>query len=283
MTPNEFLDKMDLITDDLEAAEDARDGATLTVMYRRIRAAMPPDLPKINFQAISRTAVTRLLESGAWDEAAHWLVKFREGYGADFYDVEFAEAVLEWHTGDAGRGREMLRRVYRVHGSLPFRGFEQYLAVARDGADTLPAETGADAGEALDVDDPLIEDLTDRINVAMDDGRYGDVIDLCRQALQYLDDPETTDGPMWFLATAGEAYFLQGDYRRAGDAFEAAHRAQGGYANPLVLLRLGECCIEQGDVDAGVEHLMAAHIADPTALEHAEPQHLEPLRERGLP
>ena len=156
MTPDEFLDKMDLITDDLEAAEDARDKERLTAMYRRIRTEMPPDLPKINFQAISRTAVTRLLESGAWNEAAHWLVKFREGYGPDYYDVEFAEAVLEWHTGDPQQGQKLLQQVYRPHGPLPFRGFEQYLAIARDRATTLPPQTDTD--EPLNMDDPLIED-----------------------------------------------------------------------------------------------------------------------------
>ncbi|GAA1705472.1 tetratricopeptide repeat protein [Propioniferax innocua] len=281
MTPDEFLKSMKAARKDLEAAEDARDTATLTTMYQHIRAAMPPDLPKINFQAISYTAVTRLLEAEAWDEAAHWLVKFEQGYGPDFYDVEFAHAVLEWHTGNPTHGKTLLQQVYRTHGTLPFRGFERYLAIARDNANALPPHTDTD--DTLDIDHPLIQDLTNRINTAMDNEHYTDAIELCRQALHHLDDPATTDGPMWFLATAGEAYFAQGDYQRAHDAFDAAHRAQGGHTNPLVLLRLGECHIEHGNTDTGIEHLIAAHIADPTALEHAEPHHLEPLHQRGLP
>lgn len=158
MTPDEFLDKMDLITDDLEAAEDAQDKERLTAMYRQIRAAIPPDLPNDNYQPISYTAVRRLLESEAWEEARQWIPHFRAAYNENFYKVEFAEAVLEWHTGDPQQGQKLLQHVYRTHGPLPFRGFEQYLAIARDRATTLPPQTDTETDEPLNMDDPLIED-----------------------------------------------------------------------------------------------------------------------------
>ena len=147
----------------------------------------------------------------------------------------------------------------------------------RDGADTLP-----DTTDTLDVNDPHIQDLAERINDAMDTEDYPTAITLASQALAHLGDPRLTDGPMWFLATIGDAHFLQGHIQQAHDAFTQAHQAQGGITNPFVLLRLGQTEHDLGNTDTAVEHLMAAHIADPTALETADDRYLQPLHDRGL-
>lgn len=277
MDSTEFLASMKAIRNDLRQADEQRDAGALTTMYRHIRESMPADLPNFNSQAISSTAVTRLLRAGAWDEAAQWVPLLARGYGEHYDDVHLATAIIEWHTGDPKRGKQLLQQAWNDHGELPFRGREQYLAIARDGADTLP-----DTSDTLDVNDPRIQDLAERINDAMDTGDYSTAITLATQALAHLANPRLTDGPMWFLATIGDAHFLQGHTRLAHNAFTQAHQAQGGITNPFVLLRLGQTEHDLGDTDSVVEHLMAAHIADPTALETADPRYLQTLHDRGL-
>lgn len=65
-----------------------------------------------------------------------------------------------------------------------------------------------------------------------------------------------------FLAAIGDVYFLRkGMYQEAYECFDAA-RGYGGYGNPFIMLRLGECCLELGNEKNAAEYLLRAWMME---------------------
>ncbi len=65
-----------------------------------------------------------------------------------------------------------------------------------------------------------------------------------------------------FLAAIGDIYFLRKRmYQEAYECFDAA-RGYGGYGNPFIMLRLGECCLGIGDEKKAIEYLMRAWMME---------------------
>lgn len=65
-----------------------------------------------------------------------------------------------------------------------------------------------------------------------------------------------------FLAAMGEVYFLRkGMYREAYDCFDMM-RGYGGFGNPYVMLRMGECCLELGDQKGAAAYLRGAWLEE---------------------
>ncbi|MBR1764814.1 MAG: hypothetical protein IJ746_05420 [Ruminococcus sp.] len=127
-----------------------------------------------------------------------------------------------------------------------------------------------------------IDDLAEEGNVFFDEGRYDRAIEIWQSALDSLPKPLNTQSEaVWFLTSIADARFLQGEFEKAFPLlWEAKSNLSGeGYANPFVMMRLGQCSYELGREDAGEYLLRAYMLAGEEIFENDDPKYLEAIRD----
>lgn len=88
----------------------------------------------------------------------------------------------------------------------------------------------------------------------------------------------------WLLAAIGDACFLGGYFTSGSEAFSHALHCPGGFGNPFVHLRLGQCEFERENLDMSAEHLTRAYALEGKAILEAEnPKYFEFLKSRIKP
>lgn len=121
-----------------------------------------------------------------------------------------------------------------------------------------------------------IQELTSRVKSKLDvlaekgnqleeQGRYEEAIQIWQEGLRLIPEPQQMySETIWFLAAIGDVCFQRGMYQQAQDCFD---RARGnltgeGYRNPFIMLRLGECYLENGDEKNALEYLLRAYMLE---------------------
>ncbi|MBK8016122.1 MAG: tetratricopeptide repeat protein [Betaproteobacteria bacterium] len=88
----------------------------------------------------------------------------------------------------------------------------------------------------------------------------------------------------WLLTAIGDACFFGGFFTSGSEAFSYALHCPGGFGNPFVHLRLGQCEFECENLDMSAEHLTRAYSLEGKAILEAEnPKYFEFLKTRIKP
>lgn len=83
------------------------------------------------------------------------------------------------------------------------------------------------------------------------------------EAWQAIPEPKSDwEASTWLLAAIGDACFLGGYYESGLEAFSYALHCPGGFGNPFIHLRLGQCALERGDRELAAEHLCRAYALE---------------------
>ena len=101
-------------------------------------------------------------------------------------------------------------------------------------------------------------------NALCDQGKLSEAIEIWEQGLASLPRPINAQSEaVWFQASIGDAYFMQGQYEKAyGYLFEAKSNLSGeGAINPYVMMRLGQSAYELGK-DVSREYLLRAYMLE---------------------
>jgi tetratricopeptide (TPR) repeat protein len=86
------------------------------------------------------------------------------------------------------------------------------------------------------------DDLAQKLN-------FKGAIELYNNALDLIPDPKTDwEASTWIYSALGDACFYQNDFKKACNYFFDATNCPDGYNNPFILLRIGQCQIEMGDL-----------------------------------
>lgn len=111
-----------------------------------------------------------------------------------------------------------------------------------------------------------LDELAERGNQLEEDERYDEAVSAWKKALDLIPEPQQCySETSWFLTAIGDVYFQQGMYPQAHACFDKARGnwcIEMGYANPFVMLRLGECCLEIGDEKNAMEYLLRAYMLE---------------------
>lgn len=93
--------------------------------------------------------------------------------------------------------------------------------------------------------------------------RYDEALQIWKEGYSLIPEPRWNfDIASEFLAAMGEIYFFRkGMYREAYDCFDIM-RGYGGFGNPYVMLRMGECCLELGDLKSVTAYLRRAWLEE---------------------
>jgi tetratricopeptide (TPR) repeat protein len=114
---------------------------------------------------------------------------------------------------------------------------------------------------------------------------FEDAIRTYNEAWSQIPEPKNEwEASTWLLAAIGDACFLGGFYASGVDAFAYTLECPGGFGNPFVHLRLGQCQLEGGAEDAAAEHLTRAYsLAGAELLEGESAKYFEFLKTRIAP
>lgn len=170
--------------------------------------------------------------------------------------VQFLRALLLSRQGDLPKAKDVVAGVLKA---APQNGAALALAgeIELRLGNTAMAELHL--GQALrQQPSPMVQRLL--ATTYLRQNRPGKALETLQPLLQ---DAAPKDAGLTLLA--GEAYLASGDYRRAGEYFEASKSA--GANEGTVRTRLGQLAVTQGDFDRGVQELQAAAAASPQAAE----------------
>lgn len=110
-----------------------------------------------------------------------------------------------------------------------------------------------------------LDDFAEKGNQLEREARFAEAIQTWREGLALIPEPQQFySETVWFLAAIGDVLFQQGDFVQARDCFDKArgNLSGEGYANPFVMLRLGETCLETGDEKNALEYLLRAYMLE---------------------
>lgn len=96
-----------------------------------------------------------------------------------------------------------------------------------------------------------------------DDGRFVEAVVKFNDAWQLIPEPKNSwEASTWLLAAIADACFLDGRFKSGRDAVGYALHCPNGFGNPFIHLRLGQCELELGNVEAAAEHLTRAYALE---------------------
>ena len=95
-----------------------------------------------------------------------------------------------------------------------------------------------------------------------DEDEYAKAIKVWEQAFRLIPEPKNKfSQSLWLHSSIGDAFFLMHDFKQSAAHFFAAKSNidQNGYANPFIMLRLGQSYFELNDTANAKEYLVRAY------------------------
>lgn len=95
-----------------------------------------------------------------------------------------------------------------------------------------------------------------------DENEYVKAIRVWEQAFRLIPEPKNSfSQSLWLHSSIGDAFFLLNDFKQSAAHFFAAKSnvEQNGYANPFIMLRLGQSYFELNDTANAKEYLLRAY------------------------
>lgn len=93
--------------------------------------------------------------------------------------------------------------------------------------------------------------------------KYEKAIKKYEEALRLIPDPKYDwEASTWVYVAIGDAYYMQDKYSEALNYFSESFKCPDGITNPFILLRLGECYYELGNLKQAQEYLLRAFMLE---------------------
>lgn len=107
-----------------------------------------------------------------------------------------------------------------------------------------------------------IDKICEEGSELFDEDEYRRAIKVWEQAFRLIPEPKNKfSQSLWLHSSIGDAYFLLNDFKQSAAHFFAAKSNvdQNGYANPFIMLRLGQSYLELNDTVNAKEYLSRAY------------------------
>ena len=93
--------------------------------------------------------------------------------------------------------------------------------------------------------------------------KYDIAIQKYQSALALIPEPKYDwEASTWVYVAIGDAYYMQDKYSDSLNYFSESLKCPDGTTNPFILLRLGECYYELGNIDQAKEYLLRAFMLE---------------------
>ena len=104
-------------------------------------------------------------------------------------------------------------------------------------------------------------------------------------AWQLVPDPKNEwEASTWLLAAIGDSCFLSKFFTSGAEALRYATVCPGGFGNPFIHMRLGQCELELANHGAATEHLLRAYALEGKDIfSNEQPKYFAFLRSQAEP
>lgn len=115
--------------------------------------------------------------------------------------------------------------------------------------------------------------------------QFKEAVSRYNEAWKLVPEPKSQwEASTWLLAAIADACFLGGFYKSAVDALSYAIHCPGGFGNPFIHLRLGQCKFESGNFDEATEQLTRAYALEGAAIfDQDDPKYFDFLKSKISP
>jgi tetratricopeptide (TPR) repeat protein len=109
---------------------------------------------------------------------------------------------------------------------------------------------------------------------------FGPAITEYEKAWELIPEPKSDwDASVWVLTALGDAYFFLKEYSKGSNYFQQAYNKD--FANPFILMRLGQCLFEINQVNRAEDFLMRAYMMEGEELfENDHSKYLDHMRKK---
>jgi tetratricopeptide (TPR) repeat protein len=130
-----------------------------------------------------------------------------------------------------------------------------------------------------------VQDLCRKGDQLCEEENFEDALEQFDAAWALLPEPRNEwEVSHWILTAMADAEFLSGDYENGRESVLAALQCPGGGENPFLNLRLGQCELELGELEAAAPELIKAYRTGGQGLfEDEDPKYLEFVKRRLNP
>ena len=117
------------------------------------------------------------------------------------------------------------------------------------------------------------------------EAEYQAALSKYNEAWQLVPEPKTDwRASTWVLAAIGDACFLGRFFATGAEALRDAMHCPGGFGNPFIHMRLGQCELELGNEPAATDNLLRAYALEGKRIYSAEdPKYFQYLQAKIAP
>ncbi len=122
-----------------------------------------------------------------------------------------------------------------------------------------------------------IDEICEEADLLFEDEKSEEAIAKYNEAITLLPEPiEEYEPSAWLISSIGDVHFFDGAYEKALAQFEHAIGCVDSEENPYLLLRIGQCFFELGEMQEAEDALHEAYaIEGEEIFEDEEPKYLE--------
>lgn len=127
-----------------------------------------------------------------------------------------------------------------------------------------------------------IDEIAENGNALFDEEKYMQAVEVWQEGLELLEKPLNAQSEaVWFQASIADALFMLGEYERAYSyLLDAKADLSGeGYADPFVMMRLGQCAYELKKEDFKEYLLRAYMLAGEEIFENDDEKYLGSIKD----
>ena len=126
-----------------------------------------------------------------------------------------------------------------------------------------------------------ITHLCEQGDQAADDEQFETAKKKYLEAFDLIPEPkEDWEASTWVTVALGDVYYFTEQYEDALNYYFHAMRCPDGLGNPYVLLRLGECFFELGNLEQAQSHLLQAYMMEGDEIfEDEDPKYFNHIKD----
>jgi tetratricopeptide (TPR) repeat protein len=190
---------------------------------------------------------------------------------------------------DLDKAREYFKLAYQAGKKGLFSDFHAdflFMALASDAdfaefKENFVPNLDEEEDELTDEQQELMDEYCEKGNAEMEEEHFNVAADYFKKAYAVLPEPKDEwEATGYITASLGDAYFNAKKYKEAKEQLLIAAKfyEDGETPNPFVLLRLGAACMEIGEEQQALEHLLQAYEMEGNQLFEEDKKYLDFLK-----
>lgn len=118
----------------------------------------------------------------------------------------------------------------------------------------------------MELEDKIYDEILSLSNdgdLLVEESKYDEAIEKYLKALELVPSPKNKwEAATWIYTALGDTCFINENYKEGKEYLYDAINCPDGLDNPFILMRLGQCLYEMGEIDKSKEYLLKAYMLE---------------------